>query len=149
MVLSNTRSYQAEGNKDKRSCSTSTTPAEQPYDILAKQIADLSLDEARALLHPPPQRYKIPPRARNKVKIDTLLQQGKENTNELSHPLHGMSNIFALPVGRKSTDEGQGALCYALFETSPTSVRYTVAELPATRELMNDVEEWSWPTASL
>ena len=119
------------------------TPAEQAYDILAKQIEDMSLDEPRAFLRPLPKRYKTPPRARNKVKIDTLLQWAKENTHDFSHPLHGMYNILALPVGRILTDEGQGALYYALFETSPTSVRQ------ATSELINDVEKYPWPTASL
>ena len=40
-----------------------------------------------------------------------------------------------------------GALCYALFGTSPASINLTGPEAPATTALTDDVEESAWPTA--
>ena len=100
------RTKQKKTKKENIPAARLPNPADQAYDILAKQVAPMPLNEARALLRPPRRRYKTPAWGRKKVKIYALLQQAKKNTYGLSHPLHGLSNILALPVGQDSSDEG-------------------------------------------
>ena len=77
------------------------TPAELAYDILAEQVADMPLDEASALLHPQPRRYKSPRRGRRNVKTDTLLQRAKENAATVALARKRLCDII-----RQSLDDG-------------------------------------------
>ncbi|CDJ50398.1 hypothetical protein EBH_0033300 [Eimeria brunetti] len=45
------------------------TPAEQAYDILAKQLADMTREEATAFLRPPSKRYKLPSKRKRKAVV--------------------------------------------------------------------------------
>ncbi|CDJ66527.1 hypothetical protein, conserved [Eimeria necatrix] len=51
------------------------TSAEQAYDILAKQLADMSAEEAAIFLRPPPKRYKSHAKTKAKARITSLVRQ--------------------------------------------------------------------------
>ncbi|CDJ67235.1 hypothetical protein ENH_00032960, partial [Eimeria necatrix] len=130
------------------------TPAEQAYDILAKQVADMSKEEATALLRPPPKRYKPPPRGKGKSVVAVLLQQASEGAACIHHPLQGLYVILVLPamesdVALRLVEERQGALCCALIEVSPSNPhRQCLKALPASA-FPDDEETSPWPTAKL
>ncbi|CDJ62567.1 Reverse transcriptase, related [Eimeria necatrix] len=130
------------------------TPAEQAYDILAKQVADMTREEATALLRPPSKRFKPPSRGKRKAVVAALLQQASESAACIRQPLQGLYVILALPamesdVALRLVEEWQGALCCALVETSPSNPhRQCLKALPASA--FPDEEETSpWPTAKL
>ncbi|CDJ47249.1 hypothetical protein EBH_0034020 [Eimeria brunetti] len=74
------------------------TPAGQAYDILAKQVADMTREEATVPLRPPPKRYKALSKGRRKAVAAALIQQATESTACICHPLQGLYAILALPV---------------------------------------------------
>ncbi|CDJ67238.1 Reverse transcriptase, related, partial [Eimeria necatrix] len=130
------------------------TPAEQAYDILAKQVADMTREEATALLRPPTKRYKPPSRGKREAVVAALLQQVSESAAFIHHPLQGLYVILALPamesdVALRLVEERQGALCCALVETSPSNPhRQCLKVLPASA-YPDDEETSPWPTAKL
>ncbi|CDJ65372.1 OSJNBa0042D13.18 protein, related, partial [Eimeria necatrix] len=130
------------------------TPAEQAYDILAKQVADMTREEATALLSPPSKRYKPPPRGKRKAVVAALLQQTSESAACIHHPLQGLNVILALPamesdVALRLMEEWQGALCCVLVEASPSNPhRQCLKALPVSA-FPDDEETSPWPTAKL
>ncbi|CDJ63214.1 hypothetical protein ENH_00036010 [Eimeria necatrix] len=102
------------------------TPAKQAYEILAKQVAGMSPEEAAIFLRPPPRRCKSHAKTKAKARITSLVRQGPAETKDLSAPFHGLHLILALPeagsaVPLRLPDEWQGALCCALIGNQPTS----------------------------
>ncbi|CDJ66936.1 OSJNBa0079C19.6 protein, related, partial [Eimeria necatrix] len=130
------------------------TPAEQAYDILAKQVADMTREEATALLRPPTKKYKPPSRGKRKAVIAALSQQVSESAAFVRHPLQGLYVILALPametdVALRLVEERQGALCCALVDCSPSNPhRQCLKALPASA-YPDDEETSPWPTAKL
>ncbi|CDJ64775.1 LOW QUALITY PROTEIN: hypothetical protein ENH_00080530 [Eimeria necatrix] len=80
------------------------TPAEQAYEILAKQVAGMSAEEAAIFLHTPRSRYKSHAKTKAKARITSLVRQAAADTKDLRTPLHGLHLILALPeAGSAST----------------------------------------------
>ncbi|CDJ35189.1 OSJNBa0042F21.10 protein, related [Eimeria mitis] len=130
------------------------TPAEQAYDILAKQVADMTREEATALLRPPSKRYKSPTKGKRKAVVAALIQQATESTSCIRHPLQGLYAILTLPamewnVALRLVEEWQGALCCALAETAPPNIQKQCLKAPPATELPDDEETSSWATAKL
>ncbi|CDJ68079.1 OSJNBa0042D13.18 protein, related, partial [Eimeria necatrix] len=130
------------------------TPAEQAYDILAKQVADMTREEATALLSPPSKRYKPPPRGKRKAVVAALLQQASESAACIHHPLQGLSVMLTLPamesdVAVRLMEEWQGALCCALVEASPSNPRQQCLKALPVSAFPDDEETSPWPTAKL
>ncbi|CDJ63606.1 hypothetical protein ENH_00045770 [Eimeria necatrix] len=63
------------------------TLAEQAYDILAKQVADMTREEATALLRPPSKRYKPPSKGKRKAVVAAPIQQAPESAACIRHQL--------------------------------------------------------------
>ena len=130
------------------------TPAEQAYDILAKEVTGMRREEARARLQPPPRRYKAHTGAGKKATAEVLLQQANESRACLHHPLHGLFVILALPAAEKIValrllDACQGALCCAMIDTHPTASGLACLAAPDATALADDEEEPPWSTAVL
>ncbi|CDJ67874.1 Reverse transcriptase, related, partial [Eimeria necatrix] len=130
------------------------TPAEQAYDILAKQVADMTREEATALLSPPTKRYKPPPRGKRRAVVAALLQQASESAACIHHPLQGLSVILTLPVmesdvALRLAEEWQGALCCALVEASPSNPHQQCLKAMPVSAFPDDEETSPWPTAKL
>ncbi|CDJ51554.1 hypothetical protein EBH_0042700 [Eimeria brunetti] len=105
------------------------TPAEQAYDILAKQVADMTREEATALLRPPSTSYMPPSKGRRKAVVAALIQQATESTACTRHPLQGLYPILALPamesnVALRLVEEWQGR--HLLGQRPNTSTRNSV-----------------------
>ncbi|CDJ49652.1 OSJNBa0079C19.6 protein, related [Eimeria brunetti] len=129
------------------------TPAEQAYDILAKQVADMTREEATALLRPP-SKYKPPSKGKRKAVVAALIQQATESTACISHPLQGLYVILALPamesnVALRLVEEWQGALCCAMVETTPPNPHQQCLKALPASALPDDEETSPWPTAKL
>ncbi|CDJ48236.1 Reverse transcriptase, related [Eimeria brunetti] len=130
------------------------TPAEQAYDVLAKQVADMTREEATALLPPPPKRCKTPSKGRRKAVVAALIQQATETMACIRHSLQGLYAILALPamesnVALRLLEEWQGALCCVMVETSPPNLRQKCFKAPPAPELPDDEETSPWSTAKL
>ncbi|CDJ62243.1 hypothetical protein ENH_00009170 [Eimeria necatrix] len=98
------------------------TPAEQAYEILAKQVAGMSAEEAAAYLRPPPRRYKSHAKTKAKARITSLVRQAADDTNDISTPLQGS----------KPTSSG----CRSLLASTASVAAESDEESP-------------WPTAKL
>ncbi|CDJ48360.1 OSJNBa0079C19.6 protein, related [Eimeria brunetti] len=97
------------------------TPAEQAYDILAKQVADMTREEATALLLPPSKRlYAI------------LVLPAMESN-----------------VALRLVEERQGALCCAMVEASSPNPQQQCVKAPLPPALPHDEEISPWSTAKL
>ncbi|CDI85000.1 hypothetical protein EPH_0013920 [Eimeria praecox] len=121
------------------------TPAEQAYDILAKQVADMTNEEATALLRLPAKKYKSPPKGRRKAVVAVLLQQATENSACIRHPLQGLNAILALPavesnVALRLVEERQGAFCCVMVETSPPNLHHQYPTATPTSAVPEDEE---------
>ncbi|CDJ47222.1 hypothetical protein EBH_0071610 [Eimeria brunetti] len=130
------------------------TPAEQTYDILAKQVAHMTREEATALLRPPFKRYKLPSKRKRKAVVAALIQQATESTACISHPLQGLYAILVLPamesyVALRLVEERQGALCYAMVEASSPNLQQQCLKAPLPPALPDDEEISPWSTAKL
>ncbi|CDJ52037.1 hypothetical protein EBH_0002660 [Eimeria brunetti] len=126
-------------------------PAGQAYDILAKQVAHMTREEATALLRPPPKRYKAPSKGRRKAVVGALIQQATQSTACIRHPLQGLYAILALPamesnVALRLMEEWQGALCCVMIETSPPNFQPMCFKAP---EFSGGEETSPWSTAKL
>ncbi|CDJ41446.1 hypothetical protein, conserved [Eimeria tenella] len=73
-----------------------TNPAEQAHEILVKQVAGISAEEAAIFLRPPPRRYKSHAKNKAKARITSLVRQAAADTKNLRAPLHGLHLILAL-----------------------------------------------------
>ncbi|CDJ64731.1 hypothetical protein, conserved [Eimeria necatrix] len=73
------------------------SPAEQAYDILARQVAGMSAEEAAIFLQPPPKRYKSHAETKAKARKTLLARQAAADAENLRAPLHGLHYILALP----------------------------------------------------
>ncbi|CDJ43023.1 Reverse transcriptase, related [Eimeria tenella] len=129
-------------------------PSEQAYEILAKQVADMSAEEAAIFVCAPPRRYKSHAKTQAKARITSLVRQAAADTKNLSAPLYGLHFILALPeaasaVPLRFSDEWQGALCCALIGNQPTSSGWG-SPLPSTASPAAESDEESpWPMAKL
>ncbi|CDJ65856.1 hypothetical protein ENH_00011300, partial [Eimeria necatrix] len=63
------------------------TPAEQAYEILAKQVAGMSTEEAAIFLRPPHKRHKTHAKTKAKARIKSLIRQAAADTKSLRAPL--------------------------------------------------------------
>ncbi|CDJ67635.1 hypothetical protein ENH_00039120, partial [Eimeria necatrix] len=130
------------------------TPAEQAYEILAKQVAGMSAEEAAIFLRPPPRRYRPHAKKKAKARITSLVRQAAADTKDLKAPMHGLHLILALPeagpaMPLRLSDEWQGALCCALIGTHPASSSWhTPSAITVSGETESD-EESPWPQAQL
>ncbi|CDJ67824.1 hypothetical protein ENH_00042220 [Eimeria necatrix] len=130
------------------------TPAEQAYDILAKQVAGMSAEEAAILLRPPPKRCKSHAKTEAKARITSLVRQAAADAKNLRAPLHGLHFILALPdagssVALRFTDECQGALCWALIGNRPKASGSSLPLASSALTAAEDEEESPRPTAKL
>ncbi|CDJ69199.1 hypothetical protein ENH_00064840 [Eimeria necatrix] len=130
------------------------TPAEQAYEILAKQVAGMSAEEAAVFLRPPPKRYKSRAKTKAKARITSLVRQAVNDTNDLKAPLHGLHLILALPeadsaVPLRLSDKWQGALCCALIGSQPTSSGCSSPLASTASATAESDEESPWPMAKL
>ncbi|CDJ47229.1 hypothetical protein EBH_0015150 [Eimeria brunetti] len=130
------------------------TPAEEAYDILAKQVADMTREEATALLRPPSKRYKSPSKGKRKAVVAAQIQQATESTACIRHPLQGLYVILALPamesnVALRLVEEWQGALCCAMVEASPPNLHQQYLKALPPPALPDDEETSPWSTAEL
>ncbi|CDJ46555.1 hypothetical protein EBH_0067040 [Eimeria brunetti] len=121
---------------------------------MAKQVTDMTTEEATALLRPPPKRYKSPSKGRRKAVVAALVQQATENTACILHPLQGLYAILALPamesnVALRLMEEWQGALCCVMVENSPPTLQQQCLKAPPTPALPDDEEKSPWSTAKL
>ncbi|CDJ65143.1 hypothetical protein ENH_00000980 [Eimeria necatrix] len=143
-----------DGNRDSPTVVHPRTPAEQAYEILAKQVAGMSAEEAAVFLRPPPRRYKSHAKTKAKARITSLVRQAADDTNDLRTPLHGLHLILALPeacsaVPLRLSDEWQGALCCALIGSQPMSSGCR-SPLASTASVTAESDEESpWPIAKL
>ncbi|CDJ33308.1 uncharacterized protein EMH_0015510 [Eimeria mitis] len=64
--------------------------ADRAYEELAAQVARMTVEEAAALLRPPPKRYKSRHKAGERVKIKDILRQAREDTANLEGALEGL-----------------------------------------------------------
>ncbi|CDJ65619.1 hypothetical protein ENH_00008080 [Eimeria necatrix] len=111
-----------------------TTPAEQAYDILAKQVAGISAEEAAIFLRPPPKRYKSHAKTTAKAWITSLVRQAAAEAKSLRAPLHGLHYTLALTnvgssVALRFTDEWQGALCCTLMGQAMRQCNYALSNV--------------------
>ena len=130
------------------------TPAEQAYEILAKQVAGMSAEEAAIFLRPPPRRYKPHAKKKAKARITSLVRQAAEDTKDLKAPMHGLHLILALPeagpaMPLRLADEWQGALCCALIGTQPAPSSWNSPPAITAAGATESDEESPWPQAQL
>ncbi|CDJ67799.1 hypothetical protein ENH_00041700, partial [Eimeria necatrix] len=128
------------------------TPAEQAYEILAKQVAGMSAEEAAIFLRPPPRRYKPLAKKKAKARITSLVRQAAADTKDLKAPMHGLHLILALPeagpaMPLRLSDEWQGALCCALIGTHPASSSWHSPSAITVSGATESDEESPWPHA--
>ncbi|CDJ70440.1 hypothetical protein ENH_00083560 [Eimeria necatrix] len=130
------------------------TPEEQAYEILAKQVAGISAEEAAIFLRPPPRRFKSHAKTKAKARITSLLRQAAADTKDLKAPLYGLHLILALPeagfaVPLRLSDEWQDALCCALIGNQPTSSGWRSPSASTASVAAESDEESPWPMAKL
>ncbi|CDJ63802.1 OSJNBa0079C19.6 protein, related [Eimeria necatrix] len=130
------------------------TPAEQAYEILAKQVAGMSAEEAAIFLRPPSRRYKPHAKKKAKARITSLVRQAAADTKDLKAPMHGLHLILALPeagpaMPLRLADEWQGALCCALIGTQPASSSWHSPSAITVAGTTESDEESPWPQAQL
>ena len=85
-----------ERTEDGHQTAPKRTPAEEAYDLLARQMAEMTEAEAAALLRSPPKRTNQRTKPGKKVPIKALIEQARTNTTGLRTPLHGMNMVLAL-----------------------------------------------------
>ena len=130
------------------------SPAERAYDLLARQIAEMPQEEAMALLRPQPMKHKSHTLKGLKVDIKALLQQARENTAQIQHPMQGLSLILALPAGEvpetpNPTEAGQGTWCCALLGNPKVPDKAGETGELGEQEQLDDEQDSPWPTASM
>ncbi|CDJ48282.1 hypothetical protein EBH_0019850 [Eimeria brunetti] len=142
----------------------SKTPAEQAYEVLADQVADMPSEKAATLLLLSPKRYKLHTKAKEKVKIDSLVQQAVHNSKTPMEPMQGLDLIVDLhasvsptlalaEVGEteacRLTNDRQGALGCALIKHANSLTRQGSSQTPATPLTEDEDEPSPWPEAKL
>ncbi|CDJ38287.1 hypothetical protein ETH_00025035 [Eimeria tenella] len=130
------------------------TPAEQAYDILAKQVAGMSAEEAAIFLRPPLERHKSHAKTKTKARITSLVPQAAADAKNLGAPLHGLHHILALPdagssVALRFTEKWQGAFCCTLIRNRHRAFGCSCPLASTALTTAEDEEESPWPTAKL
>ncbi|CDJ30319.1 uncharacterized protein EMH_0006090 [Eimeria mitis] len=134
------------------------TAADRAYEELAAQVAKMSVEEAKALLRPPPKRYKSRHRAGERVRIKDILQKAREDTANLKGALEGLHLVVALPATEpervvRVPTERQGPLLYALVEYAKSLPNRQAQTLNGPEEsadtTQTEDDESPWPRAQL
>ncbi|CDJ36209.1 uncharacterized protein EMH_0070210 [Eimeria mitis] len=152
------RGRYATPQREAKNTDQTKTAADRAYEELAAQVAKMSVEEAAALLRPPPKRYKSRRKAGVRVKIRDILQKAREDTANLKRALEGLHFVVALPATEPERlvhvpTERQVPLLYALVEhakSHPDRRNQSANELvePADKTSADD-EESPWPRAQL
>ena len=143
-----------ERTEDGHQTAPKRTPAEEAYDLLARQMAEMTEAEAAALLRSPPKRTKQLTKPGKKVPIKALIEQARTNTTGLRTSLHGMNMILALPkvdgsVALRIPAEQQGVLCCAIISLDNSQTAEVLPTPSADITHTSDDEDSPWHTAKL
>ncbi|CDJ32458.1 H0124B04.16 protein, related [Eimeria mitis] len=147
---------EATTQRDSPNRDPAKTAADSAYEELAAQVAKMSVEEATALLRPPPKRYKLRHKAGERVRIKDILQRAREDTANLKRALEGLHFVVALPATEPERvihvpTERQGPLLYALVEHTnslPTRRAQTLSEPgESTVTTHTEDDESPWPKA--
>ncbi|CDI87166.1 hypothetical protein EPH_0075340 [Eimeria praecox] len=119
------RTHMAKRTEYDNQVAPKRTPPEQAYDLLPRQVAQMTEEEAAALLRSPPTRTKQRTKPVKEVPIKALIEQARANTAGLRSPLQGLNMVLALPevdvsVALRIPEEQQGALCCAIISHANT-----------------------------
>ncbi|CDJ47720.1 hypothetical protein EBH_0039570 [Eimeria brunetti] len=130
------------------------TPAEEAYDLLARQVAEVSETEIAALLRPPPKRTKPRAEPGKEMTIKDLIEQARANASGLQTPLEGLNLVLALPevdnsVAQRLSKIHQGALCCAIFSPDNPRAEEAHPSLSVDTTPGSDDEVSSWHTTKL
>ncbi|CDI82851.1 hypothetical protein EPH_0011430 [Eimeria praecox] len=148
------RTHMAKRTEDENQVAPKRTPAEQASDLVARQVAQMTEEEATALLRSSPTRTKPRTKPGKKVPIKALIEQARANTTGLRSPLHGLNMVLALPevdvsVALRIPEEQQGALCCAIISHANTQAKEALPTPAVDIPHATDDEDSPWPTAKL
>ncbi|CDI87194.1 hypothetical protein, conserved [Eimeria praecox] len=148
------RTHMAKRTEDDNQVAPKRTAAEQVYDLLAQQVAQMTEEEATALLRSSPTRTKPRTKPGKKVPIKALIEQARANTTGLRSPLQGLNMVLALPevdvsVALRIPEEQQGALCCAIISHANTQAKEALPTPAVDIPHATDDEDSPWPTAKL
>ncbi|CDI84608.1 hypothetical protein EPH_0057980 [Eimeria praecox] len=148
------RTHLAKRTEDENQVAPKRSPAEQVYDLLARQVAQMTDEEATALLRSPPTRTKQRTKPGKKVPIKALIEQARANTTGLRSPLQGLNMVLALPevdvsVALRIPEEQQGALCCAIISHANTQAEEALPTPAVDIPHATDDESSPWPMAKL